>query len=717
MQKDTLKIHGMHCASCALNIEKELNKHEAISEAQVSYATEKAQFAFDNEKISRDEIVTLIESAGDYKIITETEASPSNKTLYKFIASIALTAPMMAMMFIPVARMKSLGIMPYMNAIMFALTFIVVFIFGWQFHKGMFLQARKGKANMNTLVSLGTLAAFFFSTYSMMHDGHVYFESAAMIIALILLGKFLEEKSKGRASSAIQKLLELGVKKARVIRFDSTLEIPIEEVQRDEILLVKPGEKIPLDGVITDGNTSIDESMLTGESIPVEKKVDDEVFGATLNGSSAIKIKVTKIGNETILAQIIEMVEAAQNSKAPIQKFADRVAGIFVPVVLLIATATFLIWHFALNSGFETALIHSVAVLVIACPCALGLATPTAIMVGTGKGADRGILIKNAETLETAHRVDTIVFDKTGTLTEGKPAVTDIQLYSDSITQATLLQSICSIEAQSEHALAHAFTDYAKQHTITLVQPENVTAIHGKGVTGTINNQTFFIGNASFMHDKKIEINSAHEDFMTLAHAGKTPIYIATAEKLLALIAVADTIKDGAIELIQRIKNTGLEIHMISGDNTQTAQAIAQQLGITNVIAEVLPQDKAYNVMQLQQKNKIVAFVGDGINDAPALAQSDLGIAIGSGTDVAIETGSIVLMSNNPQRIADALTLSRQTFSAIKQNLFFAFIYNVIAIPLAAIGMLTPIIAAAAMSLSSVSVVTNSIRIRHKKIS
>lgn len=719
MKSVDLKIHGMHCASCALNIEKQLIKNDSVKNASVNYALEKAHIKLANETFSKNELIKIIENAGDYKVITENSPinkNHSNKTLQKCILSILITIPMMIMMFLPKSVMMVGNRMQYMNWYMFVGTFIVVFIFGWQFHKGMFLQAKKSKANMNTLVSIGTLAAFIFSVYAMFNNMHVYFESAAMIIALILLGKYLEEKSKGRASSAIQKLLELGVKKARIIKNGKTTEVEISEVQLHDILLVKPGEKIPLDGIITKGSTSINESMLTGESIPVEKQIDDQVFGATINGSSAIEIKVNKIGDDTVLAQIIKMVEAAQNSKAPIQKFADTVAGIFVPIVLIIALATFIIWMFILGVGFETALINAVAVLVIACPCALGLATPTAIMVGTGKGADLGILIKNAETLERAHRTDTIVFDKTGTLTLGKPSVTDIEIYNNDINQNDVLQVICSIESQSEHALANAFIEYTQKNSISLLEVHNVKAIHGKGIEGIVNDQKYLIGNANFLTENKINTTAAQKDFETFAQQGKTPIYIGTKNQLIGLIAVADTVKDGAINLIKRIKQAGLEIHMISGDNKKTAQAVAQQLGIKNVIADVLPQDKANEVIKLQKQNKTVAFVGDGINDAPALAQSDLGIAIGSGTDVAIETGNIVLISKKPERIANAITLSRQTFSAIKQNLFFAFIYNIIAIPLAALGFLSPIIAAAAMSLSSVSVVTNSIRIRKKKL-
>lgn len=719
MKSIDLKIHGMHCTSCALNIEKQLLKNDKVKKASVNYALEKAHIETDYESISRDDVISIIENAGDYKVITKESSSTakhSNKTLYKCILSILITLPMMTMMFLPESVMMTGKRMAFMNWYMLTGTFIVVFIFGWQFHKGMFLQAKKGKANMDTLVSIGTLTAFIFSVYAMYNNMHVYFESAAMIIALILLGKYLEEKSKGRASSAIQKLLELGVKKARVVKNGQTIEVEISEVKLNDILLVKPGEKIPLDGIITKGSTSIDESMLTGESIPVEKQANDQVFGATINGSSAIEIKVNKIGDNTVLAQIIKMVEAAQNSKAPIQKFADTVAGIFVPAVLCIALATFLVWMFIFSAGFETALINAVAVLVIACPCALGLATPTAIMVGTAKGADLGILIKNAETLERAHRTDTIVFDKTGTLTLGKPSVTDIKIYSNEINEKDLLQAICSIESQSEHALANAFVEYAQKNSISLIEVNNVKATHGKGIEGIVNNQKYLIGNESFLTENKIKTALAQKDFEKLAEQGKTPIYIGTDTQLIGLIAVADTIKEGTIDLIKRIKQAGLEIHMISGDNKKTAEAVAKQLGINNVIADVLPQDKANEVIKLQKQNKTVAFVGDGINDAPALAQSDLGIAIGSGTDVAIETGNIVLMSKKPERIADAISLSRQTFSAIKQNLFFAFIYNVIAIPLAALGFLSPIIAAAAMSLSSVSVVTNSIRIRKKKL-
>lgn len=718
MKTHELKIHGMHCASCAINIEKQLLKNTNVKKASVNYALEKAYIEANDETVPESDLIDIIENAGDYKVVTDDQTPKTKKisiTLYKFITSLVITLPMMAMMFLPETITMQENVMLYMNMYMLIGTFIVVFILGWQFHKGMLQQAKKGHANMDTLVSIGTLTAFIFSIYAMTKGNHVYFESAAMIIALILLGKYLEEKSKGSASAAIQKLLELGVKKARLIKDGKTTEIDVSEVKLNDTLLVKPGEKIPLDGIITKGATSIDESMLTGESIPIEKQNGDQVFGATINGSSAIEITVNKTGDETVLSQIIKMVENAQNSKAPIQKFVDTVAGIFVPIVLVIALITFLTWLFIVGTSVETALINAVAVLVIACPCALGLATPTAIMVGTGRGAEIGILIKNAETLERAHKTNTIVFDKTGTLTLGQPSITDIKIY-DKNDKDELLQIICSIESQSEHALANAFITYAKNNSVSLIEVNSVKAIHGKGIEGTVKKEKYLIGNTSYLNENNIDTHKSQSDFNKYAEQGKTPIYVATGGQLVALIAVADTIKNGAKELIQKVKKAGIEIHMITGDNSKTAQAVAKQLGIDNVIADVLPQDKANEVIKLQKQDKSVAFVGDGINDAPALAQSDLGIAIGSGTDVAIETGSIVLMSKKPERVADAITLSRQTFSAIKQNLFFAFIYNVIAIPLAALGFLSPIIAAAAMSLSSVSVVTNSIRIRIKKL-
>ncbi len=596
------------------------------------------------------------------------------------------------------------------------LAFVVVFIIGWQFHKGMFLQLKSLRSNMDTLISVGTLSAYFYSLYAMFTNQHVYFETAATIITLILLGKYLEEKSKGRASTAIKQLLSLGVKQAIVLENGNELKKDIAEIIIGDIILVKPGEKIPLDGEIVDGTTSIDESMLTGESMPVSKILGDMVYGATINNQGVIEVKVNKIGKDTVLSQIIKLVEDAQSSKAPIQKLADKVSGIFVPVVIIISILTFVVWFWLLSAGFETSLINAVAVIVIACPCALGLATPTAIMVGSGKGAANGILIKDSQSLEIAHKVDAVVFDKTGTLTEGKPSITDINTTSHKFSTSELMSLACSLESASEHSLALAFTSYSKENNIDLQKASNVEVIQGKGLKGNISSKQVYIGNTKLLDDLKISPNAVYQvAFENYASQAKTPMYFVAENEVVGVIAVADIIRSTSKQAIEKLQKD-TDVYMLTGDHKLTAKAIAKQLGIKKVIAEVLPDQKVEQIKKLQSKGKIVAFVGDGINDAPALTLADLGIAIGSGTDIAMESGNIVLMKSDPNSVKSAIDLSKKTFKTIKQNLFFAFIYNVVAIPLAAMGFLNPMIAAAAMSLSSVSVVTNSIRIKNIKL-
>lgn len=721
MKKTNLSIQGMHCASCALNIEKALQKKDGIKNASVNYGMNKAYVEFDDKKISEADIAESISTVGDYKVLQEgadqKKVDYTKKALFKFYIALTLTLPLFLSMFIKFNISYSIGDIGILMWIMMVLTSVVVFLVGWQFHRGMLIQLKRFRADMDTLVSVGTLSAFFYSVYAMFNNLHVYFETAAVIVTLILLGKYLEEKSKGRASSAIQKLLALGVKKARVLKDGKEIMINIDEVKKGYIVLVKPGEKIPLDGEIITGETSINESMLTGESIPVEKNKSDSVFGATINGNGVIEVKVTKVGEETVLSQIIKLVEQAQASKAPIQKMADKVAGIFVPSVIALALLTFIIWLFVINAGFETSIINAVAVLVIACPCALGLATPTAIMVGSGKGAENGILIKKPQSLEIAHRVNVIMFDKTGTLTKGRPVVTDINTVSHGVNTEELMLLACSLEKQSEHALASAFNKYADEQNLKLLETTEVQAISGKGIKGNIKGKSVYLGNKKLVRDLKATLNPVYKvEFDNYAQDGKTPMYVIKQNKVIGIVAVADVILNGTREVIKDIKNSGIEIYMITGDHTKTAKAIAKQLDIDHVIAEILPDGKAKEVKKLQDAGKIVAFVGDGINDAPAIAQSDLGIAVGNGTDIAIETGSIVLMQSGPKKVAEAILLSKQTFSTIKQNLFFAFFYNILAIPLAAIGFLSPIVAAVAMSFSSVSVVTNSLRIKKKKL-
>jgi len=716
--KETLKIQGMHCASCAINIEKTLNKKLGIAKASVNYAGESAQVEYDEGKIEKKDIEDIIASTGEYKVIKADEHAHHKMmdlktTRRKFILSALFSIPLLLTMFIDIKIPgKFLGI-DFGMWLMHDLSFIIVFLIGWQFHKGMFKQLKRFKANMDTLISVGTLSAYFYSVYAMFTGGHVYFETASIIITLILLGKYFEEKSKGRASMAIKKLLSLQVKKARVIQNGSEEMVEIDKVKKDDILLIKPGEKIPLDGVITEGGTSIDESMLTGESIGVEKTLGSTVYGATINGGGVIKIKVTKTSTETALSQIIKLVEEAQNSKAPIQKLADKVAGIFVPSVIVIATLTFLIWLLLTGVSFEVALINAVAVLVIACPCALGLATPTAIMVGSGKGAENGVLIKESQALEIAHKVDTMVFDKTGTLTNGAPEITDINTISHDLSANELMILACSLEKNSEHALSTAFDKYAVEQKLNLIEAKDVEAIQGKGIKGKVADVLVYLGNERLVQELNIELNPVYKvSFDNYASEGKTPMYFVKDNKVEGIVAVADTVRENSVEAVKQLQKNGVEVYMISGDHKITAEAVAKKLGIKNIIAEVLPNQKVDEVKKLQAKGKVVAFVGDGINDAPALAQADLGIAVGSGTDVAMESGSIVLMSSDPLKVVTALKLSKKTFRTIKQNLFWAFFYNSAAIPLAALGFLSPMIAAGAMSFSSLSVVLNSLRIK-----
>src|SRR3989339_418091 len=704
MQKEIIQIAGMHCASCAVNIERALNKKTGVAKTSVNYANEKVQIEFDEKKINMGEIEKTIRQTGDYSIVKEEQKEDhmhhhTQKAWQKFIFSAIFSLPVVATMFIKLNDYLTAG-----------LTFVVVFIIGWQFHKGTILNLKKFRANMDTLISVGTATAFVYSIYAMFNDGHMYFETASIIITLILLGKYLEEKSKGRASSAIKKLLALGVKKARVIKNSTETMVEIGQVLKGDILLVKPGEKIPLDGEIIEGETSIDESMLTGESIPVEKTVGSLVYGSTINNNGVIKIKVIKTGEETVLSQIIKLVENAQASKAPIQKLADKVSGIFVPAVIAIAILTFFVGFFIFNLSFETALINAVAVLVIACPCALGLATPTAIMVGSGKGAANGILIKESQSLEIAHKINTIIFDKTGTLTKGEPEITNI--HSD-LPEKEIMLIACSLEKNSEHTLSTAFDIYAVKNDLNLFEAKETQAIQGKGIKGTVNNEPVHIGNIKLVDDLKAELKTEYKNiFDDYARAGKTPVYFIKDNMVKGVIAVADVMRENSIEAIKKLNEKNIEVFMITGDHKITAEAVGKKLGIKNIIAEVLPNQKAEEVKKLQASGKIVAFVGDGINDAPALAQADLGIAIGSGTDVAVEAGNIVLMTADPLKVVSAIDLSKKTFKTIKQNLFWAFFYNTAAIPLAALGFLNPMIAAGAMSFSSVSVVLNSLRIK-----
>jgi len=637
----------------------------------------------------------------------------------------------------------SLNIIPGINAISEQIRFIILFILtlpvqvwvGSQFYKGLVVVFKYRTADMNTLIAIGTLSAFIYSTIVTFFpklftragiELHVYFETAAIIITLILLGRFLEARAKGRASSAIKKLMQLEAKTARVIVNGKEKEIDINEVKVNDIILVKPGEKIPVDGIIIDGGSAIDESMVTGESIPIEKDKDDEVIGATLNTSGAFKFKATKVGKDTVLSQIIKLVEEAQGSKAPIQRLADTVASFFVPIVIGIAVVTFIVWIiWGPSPSITFALVSFVAVLIIACPCALGLATPTAIMVGTGKGAENGILIKDATSLELAHKLNTIVMDKTGTLTKGEPVVTDIILKEKdpSYSSEELLKISASSELQSEHPLGKAIIKKADESNIKLSEPKNFKSITGKGIYAEVGSKKILKGNLVLMKENSIILGNLEKTALDLADDGKTPIFISIDEKAIGIIAVADTLKDNAREVVEKLRRLGLEVVMLTGDNKNTANAIAKRAGIERVLSEVLPEHKTDEIKKLQEEGKTVAMVGDGINDAPALVQADVGIAIGTGTDIAMESSSITLIKGNLEGVLKAIMLSRNTIKVIKQNLFFSFFYNSILIPIAAgvlypiIGILiSPMFAAAAMALSSISVISNSLRLRRLKL-
>ncbi|MCX5781056.1 MAG: copper-translocating P-type ATPase, partial [Firmicutes bacterium] len=584
-------------------------------------------------------------------------------------------------------------------------------------YKQSYYAIRSGSANMDVLIAMGTSAAYFFSVYNMFFQvvepgmmKDLYFEAAAIIITLILLGKYLEAVAKGRTSDAIKKLAQLQAKTARVIRQGQEEDIPIEEVVLGDLVVVRPGEKVPVDGKIMEGNSALDESMLTGESLPVDKKVGDLVYGATLNKVGVFKLEATRIGKDTALAQIIKMVEDAQGSKAPIQKIADQVAGVFVPTVLVIAALTFIAWYLG-GAGINKALISAVAVLVIACPCALGLATPTAIMVGTGKGAENGILIKGGEYLEMAYKLDTVILDKTGTITKGLPEVTDIITWG-SLDEKTALLLAAQTEKGSEHPLGVAIYEKGKREYGQIADPSSFAAIPGQGVKAVVGDQEIYVGTRKLMLARGIATERVEEELIGLEDQGKTAMIMAVNGQLAAVLAVADTLKDSSPAAIAELQAMGIEVYMITGDNRRTAAAIAGQVGIKTVLAEVLPENKAQEVEKLKALGKHVAMVGDGINDAPALATADIGMAMGTGTDVAMEAADITLMRGDLRTIPAAIRLSRQTMRKIKQNLFWAFVYNIIGIPFAALGMLNPVIAGAAMAFSSVSVVTNSLSLK-----
>jgi P-type Cu+ transporter len=724
--KLTLPVTGMTCAACAAGIEKVLGKREGVYDVAVNLATEKVTVRYDSSRLNRQDIVTAIEELG-YGI-GEGEVSESRPDVDREARERKeLAARRRVMIFVMAVTIVTEAIMfleyryhlhiPYHNWIMLIAATPIVFWAGLPTHRGAIRSVRHGSANMDVLISLGTLAAYSWGVAAFFMPNTVSFMGiAGMIMAFHLLGRYLEALAKSKTSGAIKKLLELGAKTAHIMVDGMEKEIPVEQVQAGDIVIVRPGEKIPVDGEITEGYTTIDESMVTGESIPSEKTVGDTVVGATLNKNGVIRFRATKVGKDTFLAQIIRMVEEAQGSKAPIQELADRVTGYFVPVVITISLLTLTAWLiFGGEGAVGRAVFASIAVLVIACPCALGLATPTAIMVGTGLGAENGILIKDAESLQTMLGVNAIIFDKTGTITRGEPSVTDI-LTTEPFSREELLQLAASGETGSEHPLGQSIVREAQQRELALLKADRFEAIPGKGIQALLEGKTVFLGNRKLMQEQGIAAESLEKEAATLEGQGKTAMYVAVDGRLAGIIAVADTVKEDSKAAIAALRKAGLTTAMLTGDNERTAKAIAEQVGISRILAQVLPDQKEAEVRRLQEEGLTVAMVGDGINDAPALAQANVGIAIGTGTDIAIEASDITLIRGDLSSVVTALRLSRNTFKIIRQNLFWAFGYNVLAIPIASSGRLSPAIAALAMAMSSVSVLLNSLRLRRYRL-
>lgn len=740
-KKSIFPVSGMTCASCVARVEEALKSVPGVVAANVNLASEKATVEY-LEGTETAELRRAVKDAGyelDQEVetledVTVASGRETKAVRNRLIFAAALGVIIMAMMFIP----HFTG----MEYVLWALATPVQFWAGLRFYRGAWGALKHFRADMNTLIAVGTSAAYFYSVVAVLFPSaltiggtapNLYFDTSAMIITFILLGRYLEARAKGQTSAAIKNLIGLQPKTALVISKGKEKEIPIEDVQVGDLILVRPGERVPVDGVIKQGNPSIDESMVTGESLPVEKKAGDEVIGATINITGSFQFKATRIGKDTTLSRIVRLVEEAQGSKAPIQRLADVIANYFVPAVIGIAIITFIIWYFlGPNPSLTYAFLNFIAVLIIACPCALGLATPTAIMVGTGKGAEHGVLIRSAEALERLNKINTILLDKTGTLTEGKPRVTDI--VNAAYTQNEVLQLAASVEHDSEHPLAAAITQAAKLKRLALLKISSFKAIPGHGAAATLNKKKYLLGSLKLMQDNKVTLNGLKEKAEALWQDGKTVIFVGEEKKAVGLIALADTIKPGAADVVADIQRQGIDVVMVTGDNQRVAEAIARQAGIKRVLAEVFPEHKSDEVNKLRKEGKVVAMVGDGINDAPALASVDVGIAIGTGTDIAMETGDITLISGDLSGITTAIALSRRTMRTIKQNLFWAFAYNVILIPVAAgvlypafhdvgvpsglhfilgdYGFLNPILAALAMAASSVTVVSNSLRLR-----
>lgn len=724
MKTESYKITGMSCAACSARVEKALKRKKGIKSVNVNLATNSMTVEYDSSIVQSAQIIQYVKDAG-YNAFLHSDLTNDQKRalekkeyqnlFFRFLISAIFSAPLFVLMFFHMSSIGHYFNQPLFLYIQLALATVVQFGTGLTFYVGAYKSIKSKSLNMDVLVALGTTAAYLFSLYNMIvfilgdqqGEVHLYFESSAVIITLVFLGKFLEHRAKSRTSDALKQLLSFQAKSARIIN-DEGIEIliPIDNIKQGDIILAKPGDKIAVDGVITSGHTSIDESMLTGESLPADKGEGDLVYGGTINLSGAVRYRAQKVGKDTVFSKIIELVEQAQGKKAPIQKIADKVSGFFVPAVLFIAVITFGITIFI--SGFETALINAVSVLVIACPCALGLATPTAIMVGTGSAARRGILFKGGDVLERAHNITTVVFDKTGTITQGKPQVKEVVFVAKD--QERILDYILSCEKQSEHPLAQALVSYAQKQGAKYIEPKSFASYAGLGIEANINGSSVLAGNTKLMEQNGIDI----KDYANYAQKGGTAVYMSQDGQLAAVFLITDTLKHNAKAAIQELNNIGIKTFMLTGDTSHAAAMTAAEVGIKEYIAEVLPAQKEEHIRKLKQGGEVVAMVGDGVNDAPSLASADIGFAMSTGTDVAIEAGDITLMHGDLKKVADALFISKRTITKIKQNLFWAFIYNVIGIPLAAFGILNPMIAGAAMALSSVSVVTNSLLLKRQ---